>query len=156
MHLFPRSDQKKIISILVQFLEIFVWKFFLKQSNKLRVKSWTGSYYKHVLRILLDFSYFPLLLFFVSSNLNFRTLDWYVMGLSGRNLSQTNFWVTESGRRVAIDKHSKILLYTFNISLNSQYSKVPIIRPILINGTSLVFENITFDRKSSSIIKINS
>ena len=39
-----RSGLKKRFTLsLVQFLEIFFLKFFLKQSNKLRVKSWTES-----------------------------------------------------------------------------------------------------------------
>ena len=34
--------------------------------------------------------------------------------------------------------------------------KNPIIRPVLINVTGLVFENSTYNRKSSTVIKINS
>ena len=40
--------------------------------------------------------------------------------------------------------------------VKSHYSEVPLLRPVLIDVTGLVFDNITYNRKSSTVIEINS
>ena len=58
----------------------------------------------------------------------------------------------------SINTENMVRCFSFvkNDTALRSYSQVPIIRPVLINVTGLVFENSTHKRKSSTVIKSNS